>query len=99
AVRGFAHHTGFTATVVFTLALGIGANATMFGILDRLLLRAPAHVADPDQVVQVHTRWLGRSGVQSSQPYAVAADLAAAVPEFASVGAATPVRNSSPYPL
>lgn len=36
--------------VVLTLALGLGANATMFGILDRLLLQPPAHVAEPEAV-------------------------------------------------
>jgi predicted permease len=50
AVRGLRRSPGFTLTVVFTFALGIGANATMFGILDRILLRAPAHVVEPDAV-------------------------------------------------
>jgi len=45
---------GFTAAVVLTLGLGIGANATMYGIIDRLLLRSPAHIVEPDQVVRVH---------------------------------------------
>ena len=41
------------ATVTATFALGVGANATMFGLLDRLLLRPPAHVRAPEQVVRV----------------------------------------------
>ncbi|HEX7120721.1 MAG TPA: ABC transporter permease, partial [Gemmatimonadaceae bacterium] len=98
-VRGLVLRPGFTATVVLTLALGIGANATMFGILDRLLFRAPAHVVDPDRVVQIHTRWIGRTSVQTSQSYVAAIDLANGVPEFSSVGVATPVGNFSPYPL
>jgi putative ABC transport system permease protein len=44
---------GFTAAIVLTLALGIGANATMYGILDRLLLRAPNHIIEPEQLRRV----------------------------------------------
>lgn len=49
AVRGMRRRPGFTAIVVATFALGIGANTTMFGILDRLLFRAPPHIADPER--------------------------------------------------
>jgi len=52
-VRGLARSPGFTAAVAVTLALGIGANATMFGVLDRLLLRPPAHVAKPEEIRRV----------------------------------------------
>ena len=38
SVRGLTRHPGFSAAVVLTLALGLGANATMFGVVDRLLL-------------------------------------------------------------
>jgi len=48
AVRGLARTPPFTVAVVVTLALAIGANATMFGIVDRLLLRGPEQVRDPD---------------------------------------------------
>jgi len=40
----------FALGVVATLALGIGANATMFAVLDRLFLRPPPHVASPERV-------------------------------------------------
>src|SRR6266576_449791 len=37
-----------------TLALGIGANVTMFGIVDRLFFRAPPYVRDPGRVVRLY---------------------------------------------
>src|SRR5687768_13200147 len=54
AARGMRKNPGFTAAVVLTLALGIGANATMFGVVDRLLLQAPAHLRAPDEVHRVY---------------------------------------------
>lgn len=44
----------FAGFVVLTLALGIGANAAMFGVVDRLLLRGPEHVRDPERVVHLY---------------------------------------------
>jgi hypothetical protein len=38
-LRGIARSPGFAASVILTLALGIGANAAMFGVVDRLMFR------------------------------------------------------------
>ncbi len=54
AVRGLRRKPGFTLGVVLTLGLGIGANATMFGIVDRLLFRPPAFLERPDEVNRVY---------------------------------------------
>ena len=44
----------FTLGVVLTLGLGIGANATMFGVIDRLMLRGPSHVVDARAVNRLY---------------------------------------------
>jgi putative ABC transport system permease protein len=54
AARGMRKSPGFTAAVVLTLALGTGANATMFGVIDRLLLQPPAYLRSPDEVHRVY---------------------------------------------
>jgi predicted permease len=52
AFRGFRRQPAFAGLIVLILGLGIGANATMFGLVDRLLLRPPARVVDADRVVR-----------------------------------------------
>jgi predicted permease len=54
AVRGLAREPLFSAFAVMTLALGIGANAAMFGVVDKLLLRGPAHVREPNRVARLY---------------------------------------------
>ena len=52
ALRGLRREPAFTGFAIVTLALGIGANAAMFGVVDRLLLRGPDHVSEPDRLVR-----------------------------------------------
>jgi predicted permease len=52
AARGLRRDPFFTLFAIATLALGIGANAAMYGIVDRLLLRGPDYVDDPRRVVR-----------------------------------------------
>lgn len=54
AWRGLRRSPGFTATVVVTLALGIGANVAMFGVIDRLMFRPLPYLIDPGSVNRVY---------------------------------------------
>lgn len=56
-VRALAARPVFTVGVAGTLALGIGANAAMFGIVDRLMFRTPDGLRAPERVHRVHLRW------------------------------------------
>ena len=55
ALRGLARRPGFAASVVLSLALGIGANAAVFSVASALLLR-PLPYPDPERLVILWNR-------------------------------------------
>src|SRR5262245_65229386 len=63
AARLLRRGPSFTATIVVTLALGIGANALVFSVVNGLLLR-PLPVERPDRLVFVQ----GSGGPGQSYP-------------------------------
>jgi putative ABC transport system permease protein len=54
AVRSLARSPGLALGIILAFALGIGANLTMYGIVDRLLLRAPDHIVDAAAVRRIY---------------------------------------------
>jgi putative ABC transport system permease protein len=52
ALRTLARRPAFTAAVVLTIALGVGANVAIFGVVRAALLR-PLPYAEPDRLVHL----------------------------------------------
>src|SRR5687767_13546416 len=67
AIRMLGHAKGWTAVVVVSLALGIGANTAIFSAVNGLLIKK-VPVADPDSLVRL--KWGGRNDmVTNSSDY------------------------------
>src|SRR5689334_21489090 len=64
AVRQLRRAPGFSTALAITFALGIGANATMFEIIDRLLFRPPAFMPDANRVGRVYLRSTNADGTE-----------------------------------
>src|SRR5215470_9895904 len=70
ALRGLAQKPGFTIAVILTLALGIGANAVVFALVNAVVLR-PLPYPDSDRIISASQRIEGRDGgVMQDHSYA-----------------------------
>lgn len=69
ALRSLRRSPAFTLGVTLTLAFGIGANAAMFGIVDRLLFRAPPLLRESDTVHRVYLNWTYRGDRSAEGTY------------------------------
>jgi len=61
ALRRLAATPLLSLGAMLTLALGVGTAVVMADVLDRLLLRAPSQIADPDRIAQVYVGSAGGS--------------------------------------
>ena len=66
ALRGLRREPAFATFAILTLALGIGANAAVFGVVDRLLLKGPDHVVDGHELVRITTTVERASGGEAT---------------------------------
>jgi MacB-like periplasmic core domain len=81
ALRNLRRAPAFTATILATLALGIGANVAIFSVVSGVLIR-PLPFADADRVIQLSN---GDSPSTLSEPELV--DLTRDARSFARIGA------------
>ncbi|HEX8149359.1 MAG TPA: ABC transporter permease [Pyrinomonadaceae bacterium] len=81
---------GFTAVVVLTLALGIGANTAIFSVVDAVLLR-PLPFPDPERLVLVRDDLAGRQMENVGMSVPELKDLQQSADVFEAVAAVWPV--------
>src|ERR1051326_4694883 len=70
SARSLTRAPGLAVTIIVTLALGIGINATLFSLLDRVFLRMPESVQHPEELRRFY--WMGKT----------VNDASVAIPEF-----------------
>jgi predicted permease len=86
AFRVFKARPGFSAVVILMLALGIGATAAIFSVVNGVLLQ-PLDLPEPDRVVQIYGTVLKRSIDETSLSEANTWDIRDRAHAFSEIGA------------
>src|SRR5262245_116541 len=96
AFRSLKLSPGLSIAAVLTLALAIGTNAGMIGLVDRALLGAPPHITDPGRLMNVaFERGEGDTRARmSSASYVTYRALRDGVPAFAGLAAWQPASTT-----
>jgi len=84
ALRTMARTPGFTAVALLMIAVGTGANAAMFSVIDAVMVRSPFR--DPDRIALVQVVQHGR-GPTAAVSLAQYRSLVESAPVFEAVGA------------
>ena len=89
ALRGLVRSPGFSLSVLLTLGLGIGANAALFGVIDRLMFRPFPMLHEPASVkrIYIQTTFNGRRNSNTVFPYRRYLDLVRDARSFSQVAA------------
>ena len=105
AFRSLIKHPGFTAIAVACLALGIGVNATIFSVIDGVILH-PMTYPEPERLMILHSRNLEERVNRGPVSYPDFKDLRDTATSFESMAAiamrsltiADPGRDAERYP-
>ncbi|MCH7475722.1 MAG: hypothetical protein IIA27_13770 [Gemmatimonadetes bacterium] len=93
AVRAFTRSPGFTAVVVFSIAIGIAVNTTMFSVINAVLFRG-LPVERPHELVNVYATQRGvGSFLLSAQLVHHRLKQSAAIRFFSVIRVASPCRR------
>ncbi|MEO7998887.1 MAG: ABC transporter permease [Gemmatimonadaceae bacterium] len=60
ALRALVRSPGLTFTIRLTFALGVGVNAAVFSVLDRVFFQPPPGIREPNQLLRLHAHQISK---------------------------------------